>query len=51
MVLALTFAPVPDTGVFDTDLLYRLQLDPARARAAAARGDLSLDALLATPRR
>ena len=28
VVLALTFAPVPDTGVFDTDMLYRLQVNP-----------------------
>jgi hypothetical protein len=28
VVVALTFAPVPKTGVFDTDLLYRINLDP-----------------------
>ena len=28
VVLALTFAPVPDTGVFDTDMLYRLLVNP-----------------------
>ncbi len=30
VVVALTFAPVPKTGVFDTDLLYRIYLDPDR---------------------
>ena len=28
VVLALTFAAVPDTGVFDTDMLYRLLVNP-----------------------
>ena len=27
-MLALTFAAVPETGVFDTDMLYRLQVNP-----------------------
>ena len=35
-MLALTFAPVPDTGVFDTDMLYRLLVNP-HARLGAAR--------------
>ena len=34
VVLALTFAPVPETGVFDTDMLYRLQVNP-HARASS----------------
>ena len=33
VVIALTFAAVPQTGVFDTDMLYRMQ-----RHAAAARG-------------
>ena len=28
VIVALTFAAVPGTGVFDTDLLYRIHLDP-----------------------
>ena len=38
VVLALTFAPVPDTGVFDTDMLYRLQVNP-HARPGRPIGD------------
>jgi hypothetical protein len=30
VILALTFAPVPATGVFDTDLLYRIHINPDR---------------------
>ena len=26
VVIALTFAPVPETGVFDTDMLYKIQI-------------------------
>ncbi|MDD5460232.1 MAG: hypothetical protein PHG00_01150 [Methylococcales bacterium] len=26
--MALTFASIPKAGVFDTDLLYRIQFDP-----------------------
>ena len=46
VVLALTFASVPEAGVFDTDMLYRLRLDRAPARRPARRRDWSLDALL-----
>lgn len=28
VVLALTFASIPSTGVFDTDMLYRIHVDP-----------------------
>ena len=28
VVIALTFASVPETGVFDTDMLYRIQISP-----------------------
>ncbi|WP_232056631.1 hypothetical protein [Methylomonas rhizoryzae] len=38
VVVALTFASVPKTGVFDTDLLYRIQFDPD-PRASLAMGD------------
>jgi hypothetical protein len=45
VLIALTFAAVPDTGVFDTDMLYRLQLHP-HARPARAPGDHSLAGML-----
>ncbi len=44
VVLALTFAPVPDTGVFDTDMLYRLLINP-HARLTWPDGEWSLSAL------
>ena len=44
VVVALTFAPVPKTGVFDTDMLYRLLLDPD-PRVVSLRDDHSLTAL------
>ena len=38
VVIALTFASVPTAGVFDTDMLYRLQVTTARpGRVARAR--------------
>ena len=37
VVLALTFAAVPEAGVFDTDMLYRLQVNPHAARRSARR--------------
>ena len=30
VVIALTFASMPHTGVFDTDMLYRIHIAPAR---------------------
>ena len=33
MVIALTFASIPDTGVFDTDMLYRMQIHPTPERS------------------
>ena len=33
VVIALTFAPAPETGVFDTDMLYRIQV-AAHSRVA-----------------
>jgi Domain of unknown function (DUF4331) len=44
VVVALTFAPVPKTGVFDADLLYRLLLDPD-PRVTSLRDDHSLTAI------
>ena len=37
VVLALTFAAVPETGVLDADLLYRLRYVLASTRGGAAR--------------
>ncbi len=45
VVLALTFASVPEAGVFDTDMLYRLRL-AAHPRVPRHPKDWSLDALL-----
>ena len=45
VVIALTFASVPETGVLDADLLYRLQID-AHGRLARAAEDQSLEGLL-----
>src|ERR1700704_4760703 len=45
VVLALTFASVPEAGVLDTDMLYRLRLT-AHPRIPRASGDWSLGALL-----
>ena len=36
VVLALTFAAVPEAGVFDTDMLYRIQVEPARRASVRA---------------
>ena len=47
VVLALTFAPVPETGVFDTDMLYRIKLNPAPRIPALTKEDHSLDVILA----
>ena len=44
VVIALTFAPVPDTGVFDTDMLYRIMVNPA-PRAVWDRDEWSFGAL------
>jgi hypothetical protein len=41
VIVALTFAAVPGTGVFDTDLLYRIHLDPdPRVERPAGAGTL-----------
>ena len=44
-VIALTFANVPGTGVFDTDMLYRVQM-VAEPRVARQEKDHSLETLL-----
>ena len=46
VVVALTFAPVPRTGIFDTDLLYRLKLDPDARSVPPRTDDFDLDDLL-----
>src|SRR6185436_7714413 len=45
VVLALTFASIPSTGVFDTDMLYRIMIDPA-PRVGSTDGERSLGAVL-----
>ncbi|MGR8998856.1 MAG: hypothetical protein ACU88J_07390, partial [Gammaproteobacteria bacterium] len=46
VVVALTFASIPKAGVFDTDLLYRIQFDPD-PRIGPSMGDkVSLVAIL-----
>lgn len=45
LVVASTFAPVPSTGVFDTDMLYRMRISP-RERAAGWQEEFSLNGLL-----
>src|SRR5690242_11912191 len=44
VVLALTFASIPEAGVLDSDLLYRLQLHTHPR--VAFQGDQGLDGLL-----
>lgn len=48
VVLALTFAPVPAGGVFDTDVLYRIRIDPDPrvGRPLGGEDEHSLPALL-----
>jgi hypothetical protein len=45
VVLALTFASIPKAGVFDTDMLYRIRVDPD-PRVARDPNDQGLDAML-----
>jgi hypothetical protein len=45
VVLALTFAAVPDAGVFDTDMLYRLLVNPHARAVRPGSEDWSLAAL------
>jgi hypothetical protein len=47
VVIALTFAAVPQTGVFDSDMLYRILIAPDRRLSRPGRDDDSLGGLLA----
>jgi|GEM_PF-451052 len=42
VTLALTFAPVPKTGVFDPDLLYRVLISPGPRLSSSFKGDPGL---------
>ncbi len=46
VVIALTFAAVPQAGTLDFDMLYRIQIAPSRRVVRAEKEDQSLDALL-----
>ncbi len=46
VVIALTFASVPATGVFDTDMLYRILISPDPRVVRPSKEDHSLKALL-----
>lgn len=46
VVIALTFASIPGTGVFDTDMLYRIRINADPRPAPPAKGDHSLAAWL-----
>jgi hypothetical protein len=46
VVVALTFASVPATGVFDSDLLYRILIAPNPRIAPPLKGDASLEGIL-----
>jgi hypothetical protein len=48
VVLALTFASIPRTGVFDPDMLYRINVDPDPrvGRPLGSEGEHTLDAFL-----
>ena len=46
VVIALTFASVPQTGVFDTDILYRILIHAGPRVVPPAEGDHSLGALV-----
>jgi len=47
VVIALTFAAVPQTGVFDGDILYRIQIAPDRRLERSGKDDGSLEGFLA----
>ena len=47
VVIALTFAAVPQTGVFDADMLYRILIAPDHRIARASGDDTSLAGLFA----
>jgi hypothetical protein len=47
VVIALTFAAVPQTGVLDSDMLYRVLIAPDRRLARSGTEDTSLEGFLA----
>lgn len=47
VVMALTFASVPKTGVLDPDLLYRIRIHPEPRLVRPSKEDWSLDTVLA----
>src|SRR5437667_11024584 len=47
VVIALTFAAAPQTGVFDSDMLYRILIAPDHRLVRPGNGDPSLEGLLA----
>ena len=46
VVIALTFAPVPETGIFDSDLLYRIQVTALPRVVRPSQNDRTLKAML-----
>ena len=46
VVIALTFASVPATGVFDPDMLYRVLISPNPRIAPPIKNDATLEAML-----
>ena len=46
VVIALTFAPVPETGVFDPDMLYKIQIAAHPRVDLPSEGERSLETLL-----
>src|SRR5882724_270673 len=46
VVIALTFASVPQTGVFDSDMLYRVLIAPDSRLVRPGQADASLDDFL-----
>ena len=47
VIIALTFSATPQTGVFDTDMLYRILIAPDRRIVRTGNDDTSLAGLLA----
>ena len=47
VLIALTFAAVPQSGVFDADMLYRILIAPDRRIARSGSDDTTLIGLLA----
>src|ERR687887_788673 len=46
VVIALTFASIPKTGVFDSDMLYRILVAPTPREAPALEDDAGLEVVL-----